>query len=601
MNVFGILELTIASIFFILFMVFMLSAKKNRTYAYNTALLAIKKIIYWLAKIIMPIVNLINPIPFQSVLIQLTLCYIVFFAVFITHPFPILKRWPKTTNGILIGTLIFLLLANFIQFNVPFFGSMDNVQINQWPKGFHENIHHFKKNIGFYLAVLVIMTIMLLAGIFLSYTLVKHTNLSLILFTLIILTILGAIFTLLYPLFRKVFNLDIPSLKEVFTILFIFIPSYIFYYIVHIFKVTPTRWLVLFGLEIAIILAYFIFPLIVNMIYMRSPGDPGYTSVLKDKIKGTRHTIQTSKKELTYLQHNININWSTVASMNDDDLRVKLFDLGYTESTVASTIKFIRQNQQKVADKINKYKESKRTLKRLQKEYDSAIDHTSTMLLRDPVYTDTVTSIGTFENLTKGREFNYQYTLSAWIFLNNQGPNHSLAYNKDTSLLNYGGKPNILYNAKEETLTIQMLSGNQLKTIYQTKEFPMQKWNNIVINYDKGTLDIFLNGRLVSTTPGIVPYMQHENIIAGEKDGLSGGICNVTYFSGNLSRERIELFYNLLKSKSPPLFPAPFRDLYKNTIEVGENTYHKHPIILGSTLVITLLSLVMYVYKNRRR
>ena len=43
----------------------------------------------------------------------------------------------------------------------------------------------------------------------------------------------------------------------------------------------------------------------------------------------------------------------------------------------------------------------------------------------------------------------------------------------------------------------------------------------------------------IYTTAGIVPYMRISDVIVGEKDGLSGGICNVD--SGNLFlRERIE-------------------------------------------------------------
>ena len=601
MNAFNIIELTIASIFFILFMTFLLASKQNRYSAYVHVVNAIKKFIEFIKKIIMPVVNLINPYPYQSVLLQLTICYIIVFAVFITHPLPILRRWPKTTNSILISGLVFFLIANFIQFNVPFLGAVDNIPIDQWPSGFRENIQHFKKHFGFYFLVILIIAAIIIGGILISAAAVKHTNLSFIIFTVLIITVLSAIFTLLYPLFKKIFNTKLPSLKEIFTILFVFIPSYIFYYIVHIFNVTPTRWMVLFGLELLVLLGYFIIPFIINALYLRSPGDNGYKTILNDKIKGTERTINRLKSEVEYYKKQVNINWETAPLLNDDDLRIKLFDLGYTEATVNAAITFVRQNQQKVANKILNYKESKRALKRLQKEYDNALDHTAKMLLRDPVYTDTVNNIGTFENLTNGNEFNYQYSLSSWIFLHNQGENHSLAYNKDTVLLNYGGKPTILYNATEETLKIQMLSGNELKTIYQTKNFPMQKWNNIVINYDKGTLDIFLNGVLVSTTPGIVPYMRHENVIVGEKDGLSGGICNVTYFSGNLSRERIKQFYDLLKSRSPPLFPAPFADLYKHTVGEAENVYHKHPVIITSTLVITLLSVVMYVFRNIRR
>ena len=46
-----------------------------------------------------PIFRFLNPYPFQSMLLQFFFLYLIFFSIFITHPLPILKRWPKTTNG----------------------------------------------------------------------------------------------------------------------------------------------------------------------------------------------------------------------------------------------------------------------------------------------------------------------------------------------------------------------------------------------------------------------------------------------------------------------------------------------------------------------
>ena len=136
-------------------------------------------------------------------------------------------------------------------------------------------------------------------------------------------------------------------------------------------------------------------------------------------------------------------------------------------------------------------------LKALKTEQQMEKDYSSKQLLRNPIYTDVRTALGTFEDLKVGNDYNYKYTLSAWFFLHNQPPNHSPAYNTFTSLLNYGDKPNILYNSKEQILRIQVKTNTEEKVNFETKNFPLQRWNNIVINYDQGTLDIFINAKLV--------------------------------------------------------------------------------------------------------
>ena len=59
-------------------------------------------------------------------------------------------------------------------------------------------------------------------------------------------------------------------------------------------------------------------------------------------------------------------------------------------------------------------------------------------------------------------------------------------------------------------------------TPIQTK-FPY-KSGIIVINYDGGYMDVFLNGVLVASKPNIAPYIQYDDVVVGENKGLEGGI-----------------------------------------------------------------------------
>ena len=93
--------------------------------------------------------------------------------------------------------------------------------------------------------------------------------------------------------------------------------------------------------------------------------------------------------------------------------------------------------------------------------------------------------------------------------------------------------------------------GNRI--IYINKNILLQKWNNIIINYNGGTLDIFLNGELVKSSIGVVPYYTFDNLTIGEKNGIKGGICNVIYFRRALSSPNIYYLYNTVNDKTPPV------------------------------------------------
>ena len=89
--------------------------------------------------------------------------------------------------------------------------------------------------------------------------------------------------------------------------------------------------------------------------------------------------------------------------------------------------------------------------------------------------------------------------------------------------------------------------------VFSVKEFPLQKWNNVVINYDGGTLDIYINAKLVASFPNIVPYMSMDQITVGDDMGIGGGVCNVVYFPSAISKERIDINYRILSNKNPPV------------------------------------------------
>jgi hypothetical protein len=189
------------------------------------------------------------------------------------------------------------------------------------------------------------------------------------------------------------------------------------------------------------------------------------------------------------------------------------------------------------------------------------------LLVNKPVDMDKLYSLASYQDLNGSEEFEYQYGLSCWIFIDSMPPNTRASYTKYTSLLNYGNKPNILYKADTNTLMITMeqkgltkynskmldFDENGHRIIYKKEGILLQKWNNIVINYNGGTLDIFYNNELVKSAIEVVPYMTLDSLTIGSDNGIIGGICNVVYFNRPLTVTNMYILYNMVKDKTPPL------------------------------------------------
>ena len=91
------------------------------------------------------------------------------------------------------------------------------------------------------------------------------------------------------------------------------------------------------------------------------------------------------------------------------------------------------------------------------------------------------------------------------------------------------------------------------RIIYVNNNFLLQKWNNIVINYNGGTLDVFINGELVKSSNEVIPYMKIDTLTTGTDNGINGGICNVIYFKTPISLVNIHHIYNNLNDSNPPI------------------------------------------------
>lgn len=215
-------------------------------------------------------------------------------------------------------------------------------------------------------------------------------------------------------------------------------------------------------------------------------------------------------------------------------------------------------------------------------------------LVNQPISTDKLTNVATYQKLSGSDKLKYQYCISFWCYLDAFSKNSG---NKKTSLVSYGGNPSVNYDAEHNTIYItiknnvdkkelnideikewkkkQSESDNNIVEIEQVKLLPLgkisdeegnriiykhpdvllQKWNHILLNYNGGTLDVFYNGRLVKSAIEVVPYMYLDMLTVGEENGISGNVANLMYFKEPLDILTINTLYNSLKDSNPPVIP----------------------------------------------
>ena len=222
--------------------------------------------------------------------------------------------------------------------------------------------------------------------------------------------------------------------------------------------------------------------------------------------------------------------------------------------------------------------------------------------INQPISLNNVTSIATYQTLNDSDKFSYQYAFSFWFKIDAVKTNSS--YNNYTSIFSYGDNPSIKYNASTNTLQITVRSngenivsivdlthqleariptvknkdgitdlqrqikqvinkvntipfhketdGTGQRIIYTKQDILLQKWNNLIINYNGGTLDVFLNGKLVKSAIEVVSYISYDTLTVGQKNGIIGNIANLIYYKEPLDIFKIQNLYNEMKDKNPP-------------------------------------------------
>lgn len=180
------------------------------------------------------------------------------------------------------------------------------------------------------------------------------------------------------------------------------------------------------------------------------------------------------------------------------------------------------------------------------------------------IYQESSKLIAMINRMNNISEYNYHYGISFWVFFDpeilkmDSGEIEGL-------IMNYAYTPYIYFNYQTNELTIETnkcnvvspttssVSCKQRNVIYKSKNILYQKWNNIIINYDYGTLDIFINNELVSTQKNVSPYIEEGNNIIqfGSNDLIlkNCALCDIRYYNTPLMLNEIK---NIYGNKSNP-------------------------------------------------
>ena len=161
---------------------------------------------------------------------------------------------------------------------------------------------------------------------------------------------------------------------------------------------------------------------------------------------------------------------------------------------------------------------------------------------------------------------NYNYGVSAWFYIHPQPPNTNSNYNAATymNLLQVGDSfgPVMQYNPTINTIQFSIygkpiVSAENPKDTFTVTDIPLQTWNNVVINSDKGVIDIFINNSLVYTGDHLPDDANKSKewftIQTGQADGIHGEICNIMLNTTPFSKTEIAWLYKTNKALNPPI------------------------------------------------
>ena len=401
---------------------------------------------------------------------------------------------------------------------------------------------------------------------------------------LMVLVVLGLVFTV-FNLVSK--NAELMSgimssklLQLIYHTIFI-LPCLVLYltnYIWEEIEDTPNVTWIILTVQLILIGSYFLLPILKKWIFKNVVTKKDRLFYEQQDLANDKSIIMNENR-LSLLMDKLSVDWDKIISenlydkKNEKELKIYLMSRGYVSSSnnkrrnflekmfeqslsLEAAITYIQTNTLVIIDlkrQISMQLEDAKNISETRKDKNNMFK--TNILLDNPTYLNKKKLLGSYESIgNRVGAFNYNYAVSAWVFMHEQPPSLRSSSNRFTTILDYASKPKIQFKPSENMLRVIMSNSiDKEHVVYESDDFKLQRWNNILVNYQGGTLDVFINGKLKSTSENITPIMSYDGITIGEDNGLSGGICNVVYFPEPLTITEINTLYKSLKYKNPPV------------------------------------------------
>ena len=145
----------------------------------------------------------------------------------------------------------------------------------------------------------------------------------------------------------------------------------------------------------------------------------------------------------------------------------------------------------------------------------------------------------------------YNWGISMWFYIRSSGSN-ATANVFSLEGQNQNKVVTVLYDNNTNAISV---NGDTLMGVH------LHKWNNLVINFDKGKIDVFINGKLLSTSNDA--RTESNNIALNMKIGnesIRGEICNIIIHKENFTKSQINWIYDSNKLFNPPVVGINFSE-----------------------------------------